>query len=247
MYELNNIYNEDCMQATKALDMKFDIIIADPMFDEWENYYDMPLHLLKKDGVLITFSQRPHTSKLQMKLDSKLRFLTEIVWHFSDGRWVSNKLPMLCHENIMFHTPSKKLNPLKDMKLVDWITKPKSSLKGNSSIGKWSKPNKLYVPSNNAIVSSVISIPRNMNKPLGAISKPESLCDLIIDMTTDPNDIVLDMFCGSGNFCLSSIRKDRKYIAFENDYINYDIAKKRIEIENNNSEEESRYDLDKYF
>jgi len=207
----------DCRDGLKLIpDDSIDLIIADPFFNEWNQYYDLPLDCLKEDGVYIAFSNRPHTGRLQVELDKRLHFRTEVMWNFADGRWVSNRLPRICHENILIYSKSKK-NPLNDMRLLDWIEKPKQVKKGGASIGKWRTKERFYIPQEYSQVESVIYHPRQMGKKMGAVSKPAPLIELLLKMTTEEGDRVLDLFAGSGVVSECCRRLNRNCIGFEID------------------------------
>lgn len=223
MININKLYNENCINIAGSLkENSVDLIIADPFFDEWDKYYDFPLHMLKEDGVFVAFSNRPHTGRLQVELDKRMKLVTEIVWNFSDGRWVSNKLPRICHENILIYTKSKK-NPLNDMRLLEWIEKPKQVKKGGANIGRWTSGNndRIYTPQELSQVESVIYQPRNVGKYMGVISKPPELIKLLLKMCSEEGDTVFDPFSGSGIIPKLAIEMERKYIACEIDEEKY--------------------------
>ena len=58
--------------------------------------------------------------------------------------------------------------------------------------------------------------------------KPLELVKRHILHATQPNDIVLDCFCGSGTTCVASKELNRKYIGMEINEKYYEIAKKRM-------------------
>ncbi len=59
--------------------------------------------------------------------------------------------------------------------------------------------------------------------------KPLKILKELISCVTNPNDIVLDPFMGSGSTCVASALLERKYIGIEIDADYYEIAKSRIE------------------
>ena len=61
-------------------------------------------------------------------------------------------------------------------------------------------------------------------KPLEVIEK------CILD-STEPGDIVLDCFTGSGTTAVACIRRNRQFIGFEIDEKYYNLSLKRIEQE----------------
>lgn len=58
--------------------------------------------------------------------------------------------------------------------------------------------------------------------------KPIELVKRHLLHTTQPNDIILDCFMGSGTTCVASKDIDRHYIGFEIEKKWYDIAKDRL-------------------
>jgi DNA modification methylase len=60
--------------------------------------------------------------------------------------------------------------------------------------------------------------------------KPTRLLDRIIQISTDPKDIVLDPFCGSGTTIASAFNLDRKFIGIDNNPGACKIARNRIRI-----------------
>ena len=51
---------------------------------------------------------------------------------------------------------------------------------------------------------------------------------ILIELTTLPDQIVLDPFMGSGTTCVAAKECDRKYIGFEKNPEYFKIAKKRL-------------------
>jgi site-specific DNA-methyltransferase (adenine-specific) len=58
--------------------------------------------------------------------------------------------------------------------------------------------------------------------------KPLKLMELLINLVTKPNSVVLDPFAGSGTTCLAAKRLGRKYIGIEKNEHYYHIAKMRL-------------------
>ena len=81
----------------------------------------------------------------------------------------------------------------------------------------------------------VIGRPKKAEKELGKhpTQNPEELIERIILSSTEKNDLILDMFNGSGTTGVVAIRNDRRYVGIELDKEFYDISKKRIEREVN--------------
>ncbi|CAK1229961.1 site-specific DNA-methyltransferase [Fructobacillus evanidus] len=67
--------------------------------------------------------------------------------------------------------------------------------------------------------------------------KPERLIGKIIDMTTEPRDLVLDFFGGSGSTAATAMKLNRRFIGVEqlNDQINLEIARLKNVIDGEQS------------
>ena len=79
----------------------------------------------------------------------------------------------------------------------------------------------------------IIGRPKKVEKELGKhpTQKPEELIERIILSSTEKNDLVLDMFNGSGTTGVVAVRNNRKYIGIELDKEFFELSKKRIENE----------------
>ena len=58
--------------------------------------------------------------------------------------------------------------------------------------------------------------------------KPLKLMELLIELTTIENQIVLDPFCGSGTTLIAALKHKRQFIGFEKESIYYNATKNRI-------------------
>jgi site-specific DNA-methyltransferase (adenine-specific) len=57
---------------------------------------------------------------------------------------------------------------------------------------------------------------------------PEEVLERIIKASTNPGDLVLDPFCGSGTTCAVAKRLDRHYISFELDKVYFEESLERL-------------------
>lgn len=72
----------------------------------------------------------------------------------------------------------------------------------------------------------------NKNSPGGAHAhetmKPLQLMIELVELFTDPDDLVLDPYCGSGTTGLACVRLGRRFIGIERDEKYADVARQRI-------------------
>ena len=77
-------------------------------------------------------------------------------------------------------------------------------------------------------MSNLLSVPNIVANKLHPTGKPVELMEILIRQSSDPDDVVLDPFAGSGSTLLAAKRLCRHYIGFEIDQKYYDIAVKRL-------------------
>lgn len=81
---------------------------------------------------------------------------------------------------------------------------------------------------NNMGSSNILRIPNIIGKKLHPTEKPIELINIMVENSSNENDVVLDPFMGCGSTILSCIDKKRKYIGIELDKTYFDIAQERI-------------------
>ena len=87
---------------------------------------------------------------------------------------------------------------------------------------------------NNCGASDLISIPNKKTKDetgknIHDTEKPVDLCKILIENSSNPNEIVFDPFMGVGSCGIAAKQLGRKFIGIELDNSYYEIAKLRIE------------------
>lgn len=86
---------------------------------------------------------------------------------------------------------------------------------------------------NNCGASDLISIPNKKTKDetgknIHDTEKPVDLCKILIENSSNPNEIVFDPFMGVGSCGIAAEQLGRKFIGIELDSNYYEIAKSRI-------------------
>jgi DNA modification methylase len=90
----------------------------------------------------------------------------------------------------------------------------------------------------------------NINRKAGSVGKdfvhpaiyPTELIEMVIKLTTNEGDIVMDPFLGSGTSMLASLKNNRNFIGYEYNEEFLDLIKFRVSQENIN-EKKITYNL----
>jgi site-specific DNA-methyltransferase (adenine-specific) len=73
-----------------------------------------------------------------------------------------------------------------------------------------------------------VNMPKRSNGKLHITQKPLDLIQKLITNSSDENDIVLDLFLGSGTTGVACVNTNRKFIGIEKDEKYFEIAKDRV-------------------
>jgi len=209
------LYNSNCFDLVDQLN-DFDLMVLDPPFKDWHKIN------FKKPKNIIAFCNANSRHEVEKKLGKPK---TELVWHFADGRWVSNNLPRITHDYIYIYGKPKQAN-------VGEYQIEKIKNKGEGSIGKDKTGKRIYRPKAQKQLNSVLIYPRNMSNKLGAWGKPYKLIKNLIDWF-DPSSVI-DPFMGSGvvldvcknkNINCTGIEVNKEYF----DYVQKNLSQKELQ------------------
>lgn len=241
----NNIYQGDCFELIKGIpDGTVDCVITDPPYGTTANKWDKKVDLValwkelyrvaKPNAAFLFNSQMPFVVDLVNSNRKDFRY--EWIWVKSQGTGFinANKMPLKIHEQILvFYRKLPIYNPQK------WQGKP-FSMKPSEIISRnynyrrtvlYNNPTGLRFPID-VIKSDYDALRYNShvkNKPLHPTQKPVALIEYLIKTYTNPGEVVLDCFLGSGTTAVAAINTGRKYIGFEKEAEYIEMAKTRIE------------------
>lgn len=249
---LGRTINQDFFEAVDFLPDNFaDMIFIDPPYNlhksfnlvkfreksvaeysEWLESIILKLkRLLKPDASVYICGDWLTSVSIQNVIDRHFIVRNRITWERDKGRgskknWKNN------YEDIWFCTVSKKytFNP-DDVKVVRRVIAPYKD--GNGEPKDWKKSGKgSYRMTHASNLWSDISIPfwsmpENTDHPT---QKPEKLLAKLILASTNPGDVVLDPFCGSGTTSVVSKKLNRKFIGMELDKFYACLTEKRLRI-----------------
>lgn len=213
MFELNKIYNIDCIEAFKKLDdNSVTHILTSPPYnrkrnDKYEHHNDA--------------------------MDNYYEWLCDIIdecIRVSDGYVFFNIMKNYYNKKDVFKIIGKYSDVIQEMFI--WEKKnplPASGKSITNSYEYFIVFGKKPLKSNTTYTKNVISTAVNskMTKEHKAIMKQE-VCDWFIDKFTSEGDIILDPFMGAGTTAISCINLNRNYIGFEISPEYVELSKRRI-------------------
>ena len=244
------LINDDCLNAMqnitdKSIDMflcdlpygttacKWDIVISFDLL--WQHYN----RIIKDKGAIVLFGCEPFSSYLRLSNIKNYKY---------DWKWVKEKptnvftikkqAGRVVEDIIVFYGKQPTYNPV--MKLRDNITNPKPA-KGNLNIDMTNVISGCYKHStdynpNVIYPTNVLFFNRDSKKgkpSLHPTQKPVALLEYLIKTYTNENELVLDNTMGSGSTGVACFNTNRNFIGIEKDKDYFNIAKDRIESENN--------------
>jgi len=206
------LYLADCREIMSDL-APVDMILLDPPFDMWAEM-ELPAHKTR-----MAFTNWQQRSKVTSQFGEPR---IEMIWYFSDGRWVSPNMPRLTHEAILIYGETGDaacgdVNPREG----------EAQSKGYSAIGRDKMPGRIYTPKARKHLDSVQFFPRNVSGPLGVWTKPLPLIHRLMEFSGASS--VLDPFLGSGTAGVAALSLGQTFTGIEVDEAHFDIACKRIE------------------
>ena len=249
MIELDTIYNEDCLTGMQRIpDGSVDCIICDlpyevlnkgnadaqwdrliPMEPLWEQYK----RVTKPNAAIVLFCQGMFTARLMMSQPKMWRY--NLIWDktVKTGFLNARRMPLRQHEDIcVFYRELPTYNP-QMTKGEKHQRHPKSKKEKESNRCYGDFPTKEPTVSDEMFPSSIIGISKGNSKEIWQhpTQKPVDLIAYLIRTYSNPGDTILDNTIGSGTTAVAALREKRHFIGFELNRDYYDIALRRIKLE----------------
>lgn len=230
--QLDTVYQGDADKLIEGVpDFSVDLMILDPNFDIWDAVNIKKFLSKVGDGFLVLFARQPMTSRIMQRIDAadnRFVFRDEIIWYDPQPQWVSSDKCLKVHENILvYRTSNARMNPFSGQ--LNGVT---AKNKGMVKIGKWETGKKrVYKPNERKQITSVIQSSRDLKAEIGKWGKPPKLCRQIVETYSNPGDLVLDPFSGSGEFLMQSRSLGRSFLGFEIDESRHDAMLQRLSDE----------------
>ena len=241
MIEIDNIYNMDCLEGMKRIpDGSVDCIICDlpygttackwdsviPFEPLWEQYK----RVTKPNAAIVLFGQEPFSSMLRMSNIKDYRY--DWIWckDYSTGFLDANRKPLKKHELIsVFYRKLPTYNPQKT-NLDKTVRVRRSGV--TESYHKHDVIEESVYNGNYPTTLLEFKHDRKSDvKGLHPTQKPVDLIAYLIRTYSNPGDTILDNTIGSGTTAVAALREKRHFIGFELNRDYYDIALRRIKLE----------------
>lgn len=241
-FEINKIYNEDCLIGMNRIPNKsIDAIICDlpygttactwdiiiPFDQLWKQYK----RIIKDNGVIVLFGQEPFSSYLR---------ISNIDWYKYDIYWEKERLTNIQQVKrrvgktieciSIFYKKQCTYNP----QMIDYNGPLRSNKVKNGTLGKLTDTNnkkvKEYKDTGKRYPTQLWKFNRDiLTSNLHPTQKPLKLMEELVKTFSNEGDLILDNCIGSGTTAIACINTNRNFIGFELDENYYNISINRIQ------------------
>jgi len=229
------LYFGDCLDVMPQLDVKVDMVLADPPYGITQNKWDSVISLADMWAALqeittnhntpiVMTAAQPFTSTLGASNIGQLRY--SWVWEKpkATGHLNAKKMPLKNHEDVLVFADTLPLyHP--------------QGLEPYGKMGKRGGNGKNYGKSGLTNFQEFTNYPKSIlqfksDPTVHPTQKPVALMEYLIRTYTNEGDTVLDFTMGSGTTGVACVNTNRKFIGIELDAKYFDIASDRIEAAN---------------
>lgn len=249
---LNRTVHQDVLEAQRYLPANsVDLLLIDPpynltklfnmryfrrrtlnAYEEWvDQWLSGMIHTLKPTASIYICSDWRSSSAVQSVAERYFTVRNRITWEREKGRGAKSNWKN-CSEDIWFCTVTDDyVFNVEDVKLKRRVIAPYKTKDGQPK--DWTESDngghRLTYPSNLWTDISVPfwSMPENTDHPT---QKPEKLVAKVVLASSNPGDVVLDPFLGSGTTSVVAKKLGRNYIGIEVDEHFCCLAEKRLEL-----------------
>jgi site-specific DNA-methyltransferase (adenine-specific) len=196
----------------------------DMPFDEYLGFLEAHLRearrVLKDDGSLYLHLDFHNAHYARLLLDDVFgeeRFLNEIVWAYDYGGRARDRWPRK-HDTILWYAKGARWTFNRDD--VDRIPYMAPGLAGPEKAARGKLPTDVWW---------MTIVPTNSRERTGyPTQKPEALLSRIVLASSNPGDLVLDFFCGSGTTGAVAKRLGRRFLLVDDNPAAIEIATRRL-------------------
>ena len=228
----------DCFEGLKSIpDKSIDLVVTDPPYGntncDFDCIVDEPtlLHELKRvikpNRAVCIFCMLRMAVRL-INIDPKW-FRYEWIWAKNKGVGFlqARQRPLRQHELILIFGDG-----VVDYKPQLSVGKPYRGIELHTKQRHYGKLQTHFANPNDGFRYPTTLLPYANCNNVNAVhptQKPADLCEYLIRTYSNPGDVILDPFAGSGTTAVAAINSDRSFIGWERDEGYYNAALKRIE------------------
>lgn len=232
---INRIYNMDCFDGMSQLASgSVDLVLTDPPYgvtgNNWDKVPDLDRlwgalkSVLSADGAAVMTTQTPFDKVLGASNLPWLKY--EWIWKktYVTGHLNAKIAPLKQHENVLVFTPVSTAQMTYNPQGV--VSKPienHAKQKFSSNYGSQHD----YVSDSANYPKDVIEFGPDPVK-LHPTQKPLELMRYMVRTYSNPGDLVLDPFMGSGTTAVACVLEQRNFIGFELDKHYWEVANKQL-------------------
>lgn len=232
--KLNRIYNMDCFEGMGLIEPgSVDLVLTDPPYGTTCNNWDKLLDLdrlwisiksvLRTCGAAVMTSQTPFDKVLGVSNLSWLKY--EWIWKKiqATGHLNAKKAPLKQHENVLVFSGAS----------LDKMTYNPQGVSSKQAEYCKSGASSNYGEQHDYI-SEFSNYPKDVLEygpdpiKLHPTQKPLELIRYMLRTYSNPGDIVLDPFMGSGTTAVACVLEKRNFIGFETNETYFNLANKRL-------------------
>lgn len=213
------IIGDSTIIVDKLAPRSVDLVMLDPDYNTYDTliesgFIDKLVSLLTPNGNVLAFTKQPFDLALRNKIASQFR--REFIWSFTNGgAWVSNKMPLVSHQKIIWFTPNK-----------EFYFEPRTGLEYSNLTRSFKRSTKvfrdsisdgqMFEPSDDG---TWIRDHYHYNKPIGTrvFSKPVELISTLVKCFCPTDGYVFDPFMGSGVTGVVCADQQKNYLGVDLD------------------------------
>ena len=224
----HELINDDCMLRLPAIENEsVDLIAVDPPYEigyaEWDKGMNWEVlsqefhRILKPTGNLVVFQGWSNVAETKRILEERFELKNWIAWDRIKGRGAKTNF-VSTREDILWFAKQPKGYTFNRV----WSNTPK---KTGGMGDKNGQKNRALT---NVWYDISPIVPWSKERTGHPTQKPLSLMERIVRIWSNPNDLVLDCFMGSGTTGEAALRLDRRFIGIEKNKEYFDKAEVRI-------------------
>jgi site-specific DNA-methyltransferase (adenine-specific) len=187
--------------------------------------------VLRDDGSLylhLDFHSAHHARLILDDVFGPERFVNEIIWAYDFGGRPRDRWPRK-HDTILWYAKGARWTFNRDD--VDRLPYMAPGLVGPEKAARGKLPTDVWW---------MTIVPTNSRERTGyPTQKPETLLTRILRASSDPDDLVLDFFCGSGTTGVVAKRLGRRFLLIDENPEAIEIARSRLEAVTTSEEAET--------